>query len=88
MKYRKLGRTEISVSEIGLGTEYLNGQSFETISSVTHKATDTGVNYIDVLFSFPEYRTDIGNALKGRRDKVIIAGHTGCAMTELGVPLK
>lgn len=84
MQYRPLGRTGISVSEIGLGTEYLNGQSSETVSSVIHKATDRGINYMDIIFSFPEYRTDIGNALKGRRDKVIIAGHTGCAMTEGG----
>ena len=54
MQYRTLGRTGISVSEIGLGTEYLNGQSSETVSSVIHKAADRGINYMDILFSFPE----------------------------------
>lgn len=45
VNYRKLGRTDIDVSEIGLGTEYLNGQPRDTVVSVVHEAIDNGVNY-------------------------------------------
>jgi aryl-alcohol dehydrogenase-like predicted oxidoreductase len=54
MEYRKLGRTGLDVSAIGLGTEYLNGQSRETVVSVVREAVDRGVNYFDLVFSFPE----------------------------------
>jgi predicted aldo/keto reductase-like oxidoreductase len=78
MIYRRLGRTEIKVSEIGLGTEYLNKKPAKTVISVIHEAIDRGVNYFDVVFAFPEYRDNLGRAFKGLRDRIIIAGHISC----------
>ena len=77
MKFRDLGRTDLNVSIIGLGTEYLNGQQRETVISVVHKAIERGVNYIDMVFSFPEYLDNLGEALQGYRERVILAGHLG-----------
>lgn len=77
MQYRKLGRTNMDVSEIGLGTEYLNGQSRDTVVSVVHEAIDHGINYIDLLFAFADYRDHFGVAMKGKRDKLILTGHLG-----------
>jgi len=77
MEFRKLGRTGLDVSVIGLGTEYLNGQPRETVVSVVHEAVDRGVNYIDLLFPFPEYRDSFAAALQGRRERVILTGHLG-----------
>lgn len=84
MKYRKLGKTGLDVSAIGLGTEYLNGVPRDGVVSVVHEATDSGVNYMDLFFAHAEIRDDIGAALKGRRDKVIVAGHLGAAAKEDG----
>ncbi|MCK5022437.1 MAG: aldo/keto reductase, partial [Candidatus Pacebacteria bacterium] len=81
MKYRKLGKTGLEVSIIGLGTEYLNKKTKETVFSVVHEAIEEGVNYFDLVFAFPEYRDNFGVAFKGYRDKIIIAGHVGCAET-------
>ncbi|TES92799.1 MAG: hypothetical protein E3J87_04170 [Candidatus Cloacimonadota bacterium] len=81
MKYRKLGRTGLDVSIIGMGTEYLNRKPKKTVVSVVHKAIEKGVNYFDIVFAFPEYRDNFGAALKGYRDKIVIAGHIGCAET-------
>jgi predicted aldo/keto reductase-like oxidoreductase len=82
LQYRKLGRTGLDVSAVGLGTEYLNGQPRETVVSVIHEALDRGVNYIDLLFPFPEYRDNFGAALRGHRERVILAGHLGATIED------
>jgi len=79
MEYRRLGQTGLEVSAIGLGTEYLNGQPREVVISVVREAIERGVNYIDLLFAFPEYRDNFGAALQGYRERVILAGHLGSA---------
>ena len=81
MNYRKLGETGLDVSVIGLGTEYLNRKSRKTVVSVVHEAIERGVNYFDLIFAFPEYRDNFGAAFKRCRDRIIIAGHVGCAET-------
>jgi hypothetical protein len=81
VEYRELGRTGLTVGAIGLGTEYLNGQPRETVTAVVAEAVERGVNYIDIIFSFPEYLDNLGAALAGRRGEVILALHLGCAET-------
>ncbi len=75
MKYRTLGRTGFSVSEIGLGGEYLEGKDPERVNDVISAALDNGVNIIDCFMPNPEVRFNIGRALKKRREKVYIQGH-------------
>lgn len=77
MKYRKLGNTGMTVSEISLGCEHLQGKSYDTVKNVIDAAIEEGINYIDVFMSEPDIRTNIGKALEGRRDKVMIQGHIG-----------
>ena len=77
MEYRKLGKTGMVVSAISLGCEHLQGKDAETVRAVIDAALDAGINFLDVFMSEPNVRTDIGNALKGRRESVIIQGHIG-----------
>ncbi|MBE7042398.1 MAG: aldo/keto reductase [Ruminococcaceae bacterium] len=77
MEYRKLGKTGMEVSAISLGCEHLQGKDYNTIKTVIDAALDCGINFMDVFMSEPQVRTDIGKALEGRRDKVIIQGHIG-----------
>ncbi|MCK5118745.1 MAG: aldo/keto reductase [Candidatus Latescibacteria bacterium] len=79
MKTRTLGKTGLDVGTVGLGTEYLYQRSRETVVSVVGEAIERGVNYMDFVFTFPEYLDHLGAALKGQRDKVIITGHLGAA---------
>jgi len=81
MQTRPLGRTGLSVGVIGLGTEYLVGAPRETVISVVREAASRGVNYFDVLFSYPAYRDNLGAALEGLRDSILVAGHIGAAET-------
>ena len=49
MRYRKLGRTAIDVGIVGLGGEYLEYASKDTVISVVNEAIDHEVNYIDLF---------------------------------------
>ena len=82
MKTRILGRTGLEVGVLGMGTEYLVGQEEEAYIRCFQTAADRGVNYIDVLFSYPEYRDRIGKAIAGRQDQYTITGHIGCAESD------
>lgn len=75
MNYRRLGRTGFRVSEIGLGGEYLEGKPLSLVKDVVDASLDGGINILDCFMSNPEVRTNLGIALKGRRDKVYIQGH-------------
>jgi hypothetical protein len=77
MNYRILGKTGLKISEIGLGTEYLNKQSKETVISVVKEAVKNGMNYIDIVFNFEDYLKNISEALKGIRNKVYLTHHLG-----------
>jgi len=80
MKYRKLGRTGLEVSAIGLGLEHLVPLP-ENIEPVVHRAIDEGINYIDVMIWRPEVMSVFGAALEGRRDEVLLAGHLSVGET-------
>jgi len=80
MEYRKLGRTGLDVGVIGLGMEHLI-TSPEKVAPVVHRAIDRGMNYIDMMIWTPEHKDVLGGALKGYRNKVILAGHLGAAET-------
>ncbi len=77
MRTRILGKTGLAVSEIGLGCEHLQGKDASLVERVVHAALDGGINIMDVFMSERQVRSDIGKALRGRRDKVIIQGHLG-----------
>ena len=82
MKKRRLGRTNLKVSEISLGTEYLIDVSRDTVVEVVSEAIDNGVNYIDMLFAPAHHRDNFGAALIGKRDSVFLSGHLGAAETK------
>ncbi len=83
MQYRKLGRTNLDVSIIGLGGEWFNDKSQEVVDEVIQAAMDKGLNYIDIFMPQSEVRTAIGKALVGRRDKMFIQGHL-CTVVQNG----
>lgn len=75
MNYRKLGRTGLKVSEIGLGCEGLTAQEGALLVPLINAAEKLGINYIDLYTPDARMRTALGHTLQGRRDKFILQAH-------------
>lgn len=78
MKKRKLGNSNLLVSEIGLGCMSL-GTDDQNASNIISAAIDEGINYFDTadLYDFGLNEKIIGKALQPYREKVIIATKVG-----------
>ena len=77
MKYRELGKTGLMVSEIGLGGEWLERHNTEEVKAVIDVCEEEGINILDCWMSEPNVRSNIGSAIKGKRNRWIIQGHIG-----------
>ena len=77
MQYRRLGKTGLMVSEIGLGGEWLERHNEDEVKAVILKAEELGINILDCWMAEPNVRTNIGKAIAGRREKWYIQGHIG-----------
>ena len=77
MNYRKLGRTNIEVSEIALGCEGFSGKSKEETKNLLQYAVKNGINFVDLYSSNPEMRSNLGFAIKELdiRAKFVIEAH-------------
>jgi aryl-alcohol dehydrogenase-like predicted oxidoreductase len=70
--YRTLGKTGLRVSGVGCGAGIIPDPV------VINRAIDLGVNYFDTARGYGEGKSEqiTGTALKGRRDKVVLASKT------------
>ncbi|MFC2105056.1 aldo/keto reductase [Candidatus Bipolaricaulota bacterium] len=82
MQYRTLGRTNLEVSEIGLGTEFLLGLEGKDAIGVVHEALESGINYVDMFWAHPEFRDNMGAALRGQRKRALITAHLGSTLRD------
>jgi aryl-alcohol dehydrogenase-like predicted oxidoreductase len=95
MKQRQLGQQGLTVSEIGLGCMGLS--DFYSSSGATeaqgialiHRALDLGVTFLDTADAYGPHTNEVtvGKALKGRRDRVVLATKFGI-VREPGSPLR
>ena len=75
MNYRELGHTGIMVSEIGVGCEGFVDKDYSFVKEFVDIMEENGVNCIDLYAPNPDLRTNLGNALAGRRDKFVLQAH-------------
>jgi aryl-alcohol dehydrogenase-like predicted oxidoreductase len=78
MKYRTLGKTGIKVTPFCLGAMMFGATGnpdHDDSIRIIHKALDAGINFIDTAdrYSRGESEEIVGEALKGRRDSVVLA---------------
>ncbi len=82
-KQTRLGKTELYVNPVGLGTNAVGGHNIypnlneETGKDVVRAALDHGINFLDTAYIYGPERSEelIGEVLKekGGRDKVVLA---------------
>ena len=77
MQYRRLGKTELMVSEVGFGGEWLERHNYEECKAMIDRAEELGINILDCWMSEPNVRSKIGKALESRRERWFIQGHIG-----------
>lgn len=85
MDYKQFKLVEDKLSVLGLGTWQFAGKgdwpSFEKKDAIaiTHEAIDAGINFIDTapVYGLGHSESVVGEALKGKRDKVFLATKCG-----------
>lgn len=85
MKYMKIGKSDIEVSKIALGTWAIGGGSWwgdnddmESIKTI-HAALDLGINFVDTapVYGMGHSEEVVGKAIADRRNKVILSTKCG-----------
>lgn len=85
MRTRRLGGTDLELTEIGLGTWAFGGRwggaDDAESEAACHAALDAGVNWIDTADIYGQGRAEriVGRVVRDRRDEVIVATKGGVA---------
>ena len=84
MQYRKLGKTNIDVSAISLGTWQVGGKwgdDFDNANADTilNNAIDAGINFIDTadVYSSGDSEKAVGRLIRSRTEKIYVATKCG-----------
>lgn len=85
MQYRRLGKSNLKVSALCLGTMMFADQTDRAeAQSIVADAREHGVNYIDTadVYSLGAAETMVGELLKGQREQWVLATKLGNPMSE------
>lgn len=77
MNYRKLGKTGVKVSVVGLGTNRFGSEKTPQaeVNRIIDHALELGINHLDTANAYQNGNSEsvLGNALKGKWDKFFLA---------------
>lgn len=90
MQMRKLGNQGLMVSEMGLGcmgmSEFYGSTDDQEAIATIHHAIDLGINFLDTADMYGAFTNEqlVGQAIRDRRDQVIVATKFGNVRTSDG----
>lgn len=84
MQYRKLGKTDFTISEISLGTWQVGGTwgspfNNKNADQIIHTAIDQGINFIDTadVYEMGLSETAVGRVVRSRTERIYVATKCG-----------
>ena len=83
MQRRTLGREGLTVTALGLGcmgmSEFYTGRDDEESVATIHRALDLGIDFLDTADMYGPFTNErlVGRAIRGRRNKVVLATKFG-----------
>jgi len=90
VKTRRLGKSGLEVSALGLGcmgmSEFYGGADEGESLATIHRALELGVSFLDTADMYGPFKNEelVGRAIKGRRDEVVLATKFGNVRGEDG----
>lgn len=90
LKIRRIGKTDLNCSIVGLGTgrltSYSSSISRRSAIRLVHAAADIGINVIDTadIYGQGDSELVIGSSIRGRRDRFIVASKVGYRFARAG----
>ncbi len=91
MRYRRLGKTNLRVSVVGLGTWQLGGEwgrafTQSEVDAIVGRAHELGINFIDTAECYGDHVSErlIGRGIRGQRQAWIVATKFGHRFKALG----
>ncbi len=87
MNQRKLGNSDLHVSEIGLGCNnfgYVKALDVNETRRIVHRAFDCGINFLDTSDSYGHSEEFLGQTLGSHRSRIVLATKFGSQLDTEG----